>query len=151
MRRMHGSRFARLSDLGDCQLAGGQPDPRGWHVVSRESTRPGEVADLIVDVESMTVRYIEVELDKDALFLPRPRRTLVPADVAWLNDDEDIVRLPVTAAQLLAAPSYEPRALTLRRQAALRRRYAGYMEKASSQLVGGVRRRRISGAVEKRQ
>jgi len=134
-------RVARLADLDGCVVAGGEPDPRGWHVLTRESARPGEVADLLVDLQAMTVCYLEVELDKDALRLREARRVLVPTNAASLNDDEEIVRLGVTTAELLAVPAYDPRSLSRTDQEALRRRYARYLAHSEAELATGMRRR----------
>ncbi len=106
------ARVARLGDLDDCRVPDDELDPRGWHVLTRESARPGEVADLIVDLDAMTVCYLEVELDADALRLRGARRVLVPADAVWLNEDEEIVRLDVTAADLTAGSTYDPESLS---------------------------------------
>jgi hypothetical protein len=143
------ARVARLGDLDDCRVPDDELDPRGWHVLTRESARPGEVADLIVDLDAMTVCYLEVELDADALRLRGARRVLVPADAVWLNEDEEIVRLDVTAADLTAGSTYDPESLSRAARKALRRRYDKYLS-GSEPPVGQGTRRRMIGKVEVR-
>jgi hypothetical protein len=140
------SRFARLRDLDGCQVADGEPDVRGWHVLTHDNRRAGEVAYLVVDLDTMHVCYLEVELDKDALMLRETRYVLVPIDAALANEDEEIVRVGLTTAALIAIPSYDARHLSGGARAVLRRRYAGSRPRPDR----AGRRRRLTGSVETR-
>ena len=71
-------RFERLSHLRDYKVDKHQLDPRGWSVVNAEHKSIGEVKELIVDVETMTGRYLEVELDAKLFALRGDTRVLVP-------------------------------------------------------------------------
>ncbi len=99
-----------LSDLDDLDIADGEPDIRGWTVRTSEGTDVGEVDDLIIDTGAMKVRYMCVELDKDAFDLDDTRRVLVPIGTARLDDDDDNVFITSTSAQLLALPVYDDEA-----------------------------------------
>lgn len=89
-----------LSDLDDYDVVDGEPDIRGWDVRSADGLRVGEVKDLVVDCGSLAVRYMEVELDGDRLAIESGRRALLPLGTARLNDDEDVVVLRATAAEI---------------------------------------------------
>ena len=57
--------YTRISELGSYTIEKGDPDPRGWSVVSTDGTRIGTVDDLVVDTSAMKVRQLIVELDDD--------------------------------------------------------------------------------------
>lgn len=64
--RFQDDQLKSLDDLDNYEVADGEPDPRGWEVCSG-STKIGEVDDLIVDTGSMKVRYLDVDLEDEAL------------------------------------------------------------------------------------
>lgn len=101
-------RVAALSDLDDFQVAEGFPDPRGWDVLGSDGMKVGKVHDLIVDTGAMRTRYLDIELDKDALGVRDDRNVLIPVGVARLDDtDDNVVLGSVSNAQLVALPPYE--------------------------------------------
>jgi uncharacterized protein (TIGR02271 family) len=101
-------RVAALSDLDDFQVAEGFPDPRGWDVLGADGMKVGKVHDLIVDTGAMRTRYLDVELDKDALGVRDDRNVLIPVGVARLDDaDDNVVLGSVSNAQLAALPPFE--------------------------------------------
>ena len=61
----------RLSELDQCSVEPGEPDPRGWTVFMSAEQRIGTVIDLLVDrdeeTDGMTVRYLVVDVDGGAL------------------------------------------------------------------------------------
>jgi sporulation protein YlmC with PRC-barrel domain len=76
-------RLERLSRLQDCDVAAGEPDPRGWTVVDRQGHKVGEVKDLVVDTERMTASYLDVELDSKLFdFRDDDPHVLVPVERA---------------------------------------------------------------------
>ena len=77
--------LARLRDLSDYKVADGDPDPRGWNVVTRDGIHIGRVDDLIVDPESERACYLDVRLDQPAA---TERHVLVPTDAVHLGRDE---------------------------------------------------------------
>jgi photosynthetic reaction center H subunit len=142
---------ARLGDLPGYEVADGEPDVRSWHVLTREGMRAGEVEDLVVDPQAMQVAYVEVRLDKDALRLREFRHVLVPVRAAWLNEDEELVRLGVSASELVAAPPYDPGSFSRAGENALQRRYARYLSHSSEQELSLGRQRRMAGTLELRK
>lgn len=141
---METSRIARLNDLDDYKVVDGEPDPRGWHVLTREGTRAGEVSDLIVDVAARKVRYLDVELDKDTLRLRESRHVLIPVEATWVNDDEEIVRLGPTTSELIAAPVYNSRMFSPADEDLLRRRFARHLGKSADGPAVGGRQRMVT-------
>jgi len=98
-----------LSDT-DYEVASGEHDVRGWNVVVGSDEEIGEVDDLIIDPEAGKVRYLVVDLDRQALSLERNRKVLVPITSAQLDTDEEQVLLsgmPRTA--LSSLPEYDGR------------------------------------------
>ena len=63
----------RLSDA-DLAVADGEPDVRGWTVVTLDGRDVGEVDDLIVDTDAMKVRYLQLDVDdasdSDDVYVP---------------------------------------------------------------------------------
>ncbi|HET9394707.1 MAG TPA: PRC-barrel domain-containing protein, partial [Nitrospiraceae bacterium] len=53
-----------LNELDDYQVGADDADPRGWQVTATDGRGIGRVADLIVDTDSMKVRYLDVEVDR---------------------------------------------------------------------------------------
>jgi uncharacterized protein (TIGR02271 family) len=99
-------RVAALSTI-DFEVADGTPDPRGWKVRDAMGTDIGKVHDLIVDTVAMRTRYLDVQLDKDAMHLDDERDILIPVGQARLDDDEDRVILgSLMASQLAGVPAY---------------------------------------------
>lgn len=96
-----------LDDMDDCEIAEGEPDIRGWTVKTMDGIELGEVEDLLVDTGTMKVRYLEVEVDKDALDLREDRWVLIPVGAARLNDDEEVVMVSRKASDILSMPQYE--------------------------------------------
>lgn len=143
-------RVARLGELEDYEVADGEPDVRGWPVVTRDGARAGKVDELIVNVGQLEVAYLDVELDKAALRLRDTRHILVPIAAAWLNENEEIVRLGATASELIASPVYEARPFSADDEDLLRRRYAGPVSRSDEEFALG-KRRRVSGTVQSRK
>lgn len=99
--------LAHLSDLPDFMIADPAPDIRGWPIVLTNGQRVGKVEDVIVDTSDMTVRYLEVKLDRDAVGTDEETWRLVPVAAARLDDQADDVildRLP--AGGLASAPAH---------------------------------------------
>lgn len=75
--------LVRLGELSDYKVADGDPDPRGWDVVTREGQRVGRVDDLIVDREAERAQYLDVQLEQDA-----DRHVLIPTESVHLGREE---------------------------------------------------------------
>ena len=99
-----------LTELHDFKVSDDDPDVRGWTVRGSRGTDIGVVRDLLVDVAARRVRYMDVELfgvgeDSDT---PSGRHVLIPIGAARLDDDTDIVRLPMaTATNIRNLPNYQ--------------------------------------------
>jgi uncharacterized protein (TIGR02271 family) len=83
-----------LRPMRDTELtvADGEPDVRGWTVVDTGGRPLGRVDELIVDTDSMKVRYFELEPDQGR------QRAFVPAEAADLDTGRRIVVLPSSDA-----------------------------------------------------
>jgi hypothetical protein len=97
-------RLQALSNMPDCQLAEGTPDIRGWEVTSPTSAHLGIVQDLLVDLASFRVRYLDITLDAST---SPARRVLLPIGKAWINDALDEVVVPPSPS-LETLPAYDP-------------------------------------------
>jgi photosynthetic reaction center H subunit len=93
-----------ISRLPECELAEGAPDVRGWEVTSPTSLHVGVLKDLLIDLGTMRVRYLDVVLDADPA---RSRRILLPIGKVWINDALDQVVI-VTSHDLDEFPEYDP-------------------------------------------
>lgn len=98
--------LVHLDDLDDYKVADGEPDIRGWTVKSADGHDLGKVEDLLVDTGAMTVRYLDVELDKKVRKDTDNRHVLVPIATAQLDDDNDDVLLRVRASEVAGVPAY---------------------------------------------
>lgn len=107
-----GGRLARLDELDDFKVADGEPDIRGWDVKTPEGENVGEVKELLVDVDAMKARYLDVKLDRKAVGLSDDRHVLLAIGTARLDDDDDNVLIQESATDLREAPPYDPKAFT---------------------------------------
>lgn len=97
-----------LSRLHEMEVADGDPDVRGWSVVSADGKRIGEVDQLLVDTDAMMVRYLDVEMTDGAR-----RHTLLPIGYAKLDRHTQTVRATTLhAAECAAVPPYGREPLT---------------------------------------
>lgn len=102
-----GERLARIEDCDDLEVAGGDPDVRGWTVVGSDGTTFGRVEHLIVDRPSLKVKYLEVGLEKGTDRAER-RDVLVPLAHADLDLPAEEVRLStVSPSSVSRLPSFD--------------------------------------------
>src|SRR4051812_742915 len=87
-----GASLTRLRDA-DFEVAPGEPDVRGWNVVSSDDETIGVVSDLIINPAAGKVRYLDVELDRNAVGLEKNRHILVPIASAEIDSSEEEVVL----------------------------------------------------------
>src|SRR5204863_176352 len=76
-----GIRIAQLSALDDFEVAEGYPDIRGWTVASTDGQEVGKVHDLLIDVDHMRTRYLDVRLTKELAASPSDRDDAVRDEV----------------------------------------------------------------------
>jgi photosynthetic reaction center H subunit len=104
-----------LKELKDFQVAKGDPDVRGWEVLSNDGRRIGKVDDLLVDTAAMKVRYLDVDLDDDLRNLaaggtgPGTKRDniLIPIGSAHLHEKDDRVTVDLLHSLVSGIPAYD--------------------------------------------
>lgn len=97
----------RLAHLPRHGIAPGEHDIRGWIVFTEDGQRVGRVCDLIVDVLSLRMRHIEVELDPRLTHPDASRRVVVPIVCARAAAHRKHVNLRgVTSRDIVHAPRY---------------------------------------------
>jgi photosynthetic reaction center H subunit len=119
-----GIRIAPLSALDDFEVAEGYPDIRGWRVDSADGQHVGKVHDLLIDVDSMRTRYLDVRLTKELAASPGDRDVLVPVGTAQVVEGKDIVRVPLTAERFGLLPLYDHGRLTRIHELEVRRHFS---------------------------
>jgi uncharacterized protein (TIGR02271 family) len=107
-----GGRIAPLGSLDDFEVAEDFPDPRGWDVVLADGNKIGEIEELIVDTQALRTRYLDVDLDKDAVGLTEDKHVLIPVGAARLDDDRDDVIVDLDIGQIAAMPAYDQAMIT---------------------------------------
>jgi hypothetical protein len=102
MSKVSHAELASLGALPDYRVCAEDADPRGWPVIDFELTALGEIADLIVDLQGQTARYIVC-----ATAGPDGRAVLIPIGFARLDRERCTVHLDfVTAADLAKLPTF---------------------------------------------
>lgn len=100
-------------DHDDFAVAEGEPDVRGWDVVTTDQRTIGTVDDLLADPAALKVRYLTIDLDQDIAGDERDRTIRVPIARARLDEHDRQILLDVpasTVASLRSASSFEPAA-----------------------------------------
>ena len=99
----------RLSELNDYEVADRDPDVRGWKVLSVDQKLIGEVNELIVDLDAMKVRYLDVNVNNEISDAgTNDRHLLIPIGAAELDKRDDIVKLnDIETVTLLKLPAYQ--------------------------------------------
>jgi photosynthetic reaction center H subunit len=87
-------RIAPLRDLADYEVADGYPEVRGWEVRDKADRAIGRVHDLLVDIEALRVRYLDVELAPKFAATEADRRVLIPMESVDLDGTGDQILLP---------------------------------------------------------
>jgi hypothetical protein len=102
-----GMHLRRLRDLSDFEVADGSPDVRGWTVRGGDGKPFGDVHELIVEVESLKVRYLDIELSASLNISKYDRHILLPIGVAALDEESDSVFVPsLNSETVLQYPPY---------------------------------------------
>jgi len=102
-----GSRIAPLGELKDFEVAEGYPDIRGWRVNAAGGAEVGKVHELLVDVDTMRTRYLDVRLTPEISASPAHRDVLVPIGAAHIDDESDVVVVPLTVERVGLLPPYD--------------------------------------------
>ena len=100
----------RLRELGgsDYKIAEGEDNIKGWDVKDGQDNDLGDVDELIFDIQSLKVRYLVLDLDKNKDLGLKNRKVLIPIGLAELDDDDDTVILRnITIDQIRSLPDYD--------------------------------------------
>lgn len=89
------------------EMADGDPDIRGWKVLSGVNQHLGKVTELLFDVNAQKIRYLIVDLDGKPLNL-LSRDVIIPIGLAELDQKENVVYLEdITVGHLATLPEYK--------------------------------------------
>ena len=106
-------RIVPLDQMDDFKVADGDPDVRGWDVMSADGSKIGEVDNLLIDPAAMKVRYLDVDLDDDVFDGDDERHILIPIGYARLDEDDDQVFVDsLNRGSLGSIPAYTHEPLT---------------------------------------
>jgi len=117
-------RLRRLAPNETFEVAGGGRDPRGWSVRDRDGRVVGRVYDLVVEVDSRTVRYLEVMTKGEGV--REGSHVALPMGWLWLHGDADVVTLPTLSRRdVLDLPPLGAGAFTREAERELLTRFGG--------------------------
>lgn len=119
-----GVRMALLSELGDFQVAEGYTDIRGWHVGSSDGRDVGKVHDLLVDLDGMRTRYLEVRLHSAFAASTGDRDVLIPIGSAQISEGDHRVLVPLPADRIALLPAFDNHHLLRVHEAEIRRHFS---------------------------
>jgi photosynthetic reaction center H subunit len=116
-------RIVPLDELDDFKVAEGDPDVRGWDVMSSDGRKIGEVDDLLVDTSAMKVRYLDVDVDRDLTEDDRDRHVLIPIGYARLDrDDKNVMVDSLNSSDVVGLPEYTHGGVTREYESDVRQR-----------------------------
>ncbi len=118
-----GAQIAPLTELKDFQVSEGYKDIRGWRVDSADGKEVGKVHDLLVDLDGMRTRYLDVRLQSAIAASHGDRDVLIPIGSARIADDGEIVVVPLTAERVSLLPLYDHGTLTRVHESEVRRHF----------------------------
>ena len=118
-----GSRIAPLGEVDDFEVAEGFPDVRGWRVDAVDGTEIGKVHELLVDLDAMRTRYLDVRLTTEVAAAPEDRDVLVPIGAARIEQEHDIIAIPLTAERVGLLPPYTHGPVTREQEYEVRRHF----------------------------
>lgn len=118
-----GAQIAPLSELKDFQVSEGYKDIRGWRVDSSDGKEVGKVHDLLVDLDGMRTRYLDVRLNSSIAATHGDRDVIIPIGSARIADEGDLVIVPLTAERVSLLPLYDHGMLTRVHESEVRRHF----------------------------
>jgi hypothetical protein len=117
------------------EMAEGNPDIRGWKVISANDVAVGKIKELLFDVASRKVRYVIVDLDGKPINL-LSRDVVIPVGLAELDKTENVVYLPdVTVGNLAMLPEYKKGKLTFKTERDIRDVFMPASSRAADKLA----------------
>ena len=99
-----------LQELGgsDYKIAEGEDNIKGWDVKDGQGHDLGDVDELIFDTESLKVRYLVLDVDKNKDLGLKSREVLIPIGMAELDhQDNDVILRNITPEQIRSLPEYD--------------------------------------------
>ena len=93
--------------------------------------------ELLIDVDNLRTRYLDVRLSKELAATPGERDVLVPIGTANVVDDQKIVRVPLTAERFGLLPLYDHGHLSRVHEVEVRRHFS-LGEAAAATATGAV-------------
>jgi sporulation protein YlmC with PRC-barrel domain len=131
-------RVVPLDELDDYEVAEGDPDVRGWEVLSADGRKIGEVDNLLVDTAAMKVRYLDVDVDDEMMAGNEDRHILIPIGYARLHEDDDQVLVDtLNSTDVRTLPAYTHEPLTRDYESSVRERFdTGYTAGVASGASG---------------
>ena len=118
-----GAQIAPLSELKDFHVSEGYKDIRGWRVDSADGKEVGKVHDLLVDLDGMRTRYMDVRLHSSIAASHGDRDVLVPIGSARIANEGEVVVVPLTAERVSLLPLYDHGMLTRVHESEVRRHF----------------------------
>ncbi len=118
-----GAQIAPLSELKDFQVSEGYKDIRGWRVDSTDGKEVGKVHELLVDMDGMRTRYLDVRLHSAIAASHGDRDVLIPIGSARIADEGEVVVIPLTAERVSLLPLYDHGMLTRVHESEVRRHF----------------------------
>jgi hypothetical protein len=117
-----GLRLRRLVLLTTYRISPGETDVRGWIVFTEDGQRVGRVRDLIIDVQNLVVRYVEVDLDWHFAESGTSTRAIVPVACARVSAQRRHVHVRgIRSDELCYAPSFGARPIGTEEETSVRR------------------------------
>jgi sporulation protein YlmC with PRC-barrel domain len=107
----------RLKEIeNEFEVADKHLDVRGWEVIGTNGEKIGKVDELIVDIEAMKVRYLDVDVANTvnaATGNQEERHVLIPIGAATIDKSDDNVFIPnLDRAMVIKCPSYTGETVT---------------------------------------
>ena len=133
-----GARIAPLSDVDDFEVAEGYPDVRGWRVNAADGSEVGKVHELLVDLDSLRTRYLDVRLTADVAATSEDRDVLVPIGAARIDDDHDVVTVPLNTERVGLLPPYTHGGITREQEYEVRRHFSFSRAAAEGAAAAGA-------------
>jgi photosynthetic reaction center H subunit len=127
-----GARIAPLGELKDFEVAKGYPDIRGWRVNAADGAEAGKVHELLVDVDTLRTRYLDVRLTPELSATPHDRDVLVPIGAARIDDEKDVVVVPLSTERIALLPPFDHESLTRAHEFEVRRHFSAGEAAAAS-------------------
>jgi photosynthetic reaction center H subunit len=100
-------RIVPLSGTREFRLGKGEPDLRKWNVFGSDGERLGTVSDMLMDPDTMKVRYLDVDLADDLFLLKDDRHVLVPLEEVEVKErGQDVWLRTLSAKETARLPAY---------------------------------------------